>query len=74
MGEKGKYKIVWHFEGTTLTKSYDTEAERDEHFEGIHTLLAIDHHFIKIDDIIFNANQVLCISKEEEKKKTRSIN
>ena len=59
------YKIVWHFDSTTLSSFYSTEEKRDKAFEDIERELTLGVHYFNIGDTIMNANKVLCITKGE---------
>lgn len=64
----GVYTIVWHFDGTTLTSSYETEELRDEAFEQIAYNIKEGILFHKQGDTILNVSKVLCITKGEDDK------
>ena len=61
--EIGLYTIVWHFDGTTLTSTYETEEIRDKAFEEIAKNLNEGVVYHKQKNTILNASQVLCITK-----------
>lgn len=66
--ELGLYTIVWHYDGTTLSSTYESEERRDEAFDELTKELKDGVAFIKIGDIIMNTRNVLCITKGEEDK------
>lgn len=62
------YTIVWHYDGTSLSSTYESEELRDEAFEELTQELKDGVAFIKIGDLIMNTRNVLCISKGEDDK------
>lgn len=57
------YAIIWHFEGTSLTSTYESEEVRDAAFEELKINLGNGIKFHAIGDTILNADKVLCITK-----------
>ena len=62
---KTKYTIVWHFEGTTLTSTYEDEETRDKGFDQLCKMLEEGTKFLRLGDMVLNASQVLAITKGE---------
>lgn len=63
-----QYKILWHFEGTTIEEAFVNEKDRDERYDKIKASVECGKEFIGDDEIIYNAKKVLFITKSAEDK------
>lgn len=67
------HKIVWHFDGTTLSSVYDDEASMERAFNEIKENLTHGVKWHALGDTIVNADKALCITKGEEDEEWKSV-
>lgn len=68
-----QYKIVWHFEGTTLSSVYEDEEVFENAFNELKENLSHGIKWHALGDTIVNADKVLCITKGEDECKSVKI-
>lgn len=65
-----KYSIVFHFDNTSITSLFETEAKRDEEYDNLYTWLVKDIQYYDIGETIVNLDKVICITKGEDEWKS----
>lgn len=65
-----KYTITFHFTGTTITVTYNTDKERDDVFKALYGIIDLNSSFfLEVDEeTIVNLKQVLCITKGKQQE------
>lgn len=67
------YKIVWHFDGTTLSSVYDDEETMEKCWEKIQKNLSKGVKWHAIGDTVINSENVLCISMGKDDEEWKSV-
>ena len=67
------YKIVWHFDNTTLSSVYGDKDTMEDFFEEIKDNLTKGVRWHCLGDTIVNANMALCITKGEDDEEWKSV-